>query len=152
MSGSTHSRIADKVIAATNLADMDREITLYELAAMTRAGPAASLGLGKDYGGLKPGMNADIAIYNINPDKIPSDPEEIEKAFSGVAYLFKDGKICVKDGKVVDNGQQTDLLGGCKGQGEQAGCARCEREIPQVLQCEREQLPGSRRVMHRIRT
>ncbi|MGA7797178.1 MAG: formylmethanofuran dehydrogenase subunit A, partial [Methanoregula sp.] len=57
---------ADKVIGATNLANMDREITLYELAAMTRAGPAKALGLMKDYGGLAPGMNADIAIYNIN--------------------------------------------------------------------------------------
>ena len=45
---------ADKVISATNLSSMDREITLYELAQMTRAGPARSLGLSKDYGGLLP--------------------------------------------------------------------------------------------------
>lgn len=51
-------------------------------------------------------MNADIAIYNLDPGKLPSDPEEYEKAFSAVAYLFKDGKICVKDGQVVDNGQK----------------------------------------------
>jgi formylmethanofuran dehydrogenase subunit A len=51
-------------------------------------------------------MNADVAIYNINPDKLPSDPEEYEKAFSAVAYLFKDGKICVRDGKVVDHGKK----------------------------------------------
>ena len=97
---------ADKVIGATNLANIDREITLYELAQMTRAGPAKCLGLSKDYGGLAPGMNADIAIYNINPDKFPSDGAAIEKAFSGVAYLFKDGKICVEDGKVVDMGNK----------------------------------------------
>ena len=97
---------ADKVIGATNLAGMDREITLYELAQMTRAGPARALGLMKDYGGLAPGMNADVAIYNINPDKFPSDGAAIEKAFSSVAYLFKDGKICVEDGKVVDMGNK----------------------------------------------
>ena len=73
---------------------------------MTRAGPAKCLGLSKDYGGLKPGMNADIAVYNINPDKFPSDVPAIEKAFAQVAYLFKDGKICVEGGKVVDNGQK----------------------------------------------
>ncbi|MGB7788645.1 formylmethanofuran dehydrogenase subunit A [Methanoregula sp.] len=97
---------ADKVIGATNLANMDREITLYELAAMTRAGPAKALGLMKDYGGLAPGMNADIAIYNINPDKFPLSGPEIEKAFAQVAWLFKDGKICVEDGKVVDMGHK----------------------------------------------
>src|SRR5208283_928107 len=93
---------ADKVIGATYLAEIDREITLYELAQMTRAGPAKALGLGKDYGGLAPGMNADIAIYNIDPDKFPSTGADIEKAFANVAYLFKDGKICVEEGKIVD--------------------------------------------------
>ncbi|MDP3564450.1 MAG: formylmethanofuran dehydrogenase subunit A [Methanoregula sp.] len=97
---------ADKVIAATNLSGLDREITLYELAQMTRAGPARALGLMKDYGGLKAGMNADIAIYNINPDKFPSDGAAIEKAFANVAYLFKDGKICVEGGKVIDVGHK----------------------------------------------
>jgi formylmethanofuran dehydrogenase subunit A len=97
---------ADKVISATNIANIDREITLYELAAMTRAGPAKCLGLSKDYGALAPGMNADIAIYNINPDKFPSGGPEIEKAFAQVAYLFKDGKICVEDGKIVDMGHK----------------------------------------------
>jgi formylmethanofuran dehydrogenase subunit A len=97
---------ADKVISATTLANIDREITLYELAAMTRAGPAKCLGLSKDYGALKPGMTADIAIYNINPDKFPSNGPEIEKAFAQVAYLFKNGTICVEDGKVIDMGHK----------------------------------------------
>jgi formylmethanofuran dehydrogenase subunit A len=97
---------ADKVISATNIANLDREISLYELAQMTRAGPAKCLGLAKDYGGLKAGMNADIAIYNINPDKFPSSGAEIEKAFANVAYLFKDGKICVEGGKVVNMGEK----------------------------------------------
>ncbi len=85
---------------------MDREISLYELAQMTRAGPARALGLMKDYGGLAPGMNADIAIYDINPDKFPSDGAAIEKAFANVAYLFKDGTICVENGKIVNMGNK----------------------------------------------
>jgi formylmethanofuran dehydrogenase subunit A len=97
---------SDKVVSATNIANLDREISLYELAGMTRAGPAQALGLSAGYGGLATGMNADVAIYNLNPAKMPSDPEEIEKAFSGVAYLFKDGKMVVKDGQVIDHGQK----------------------------------------------
>ncbi|PKG31078.1 amidohydrolase family protein, partial [Methanoregula sp.] len=97
---------ADKVISGTHLAGIDREISLYELAQMTRAGPAKALGLSADYGGLKPGMNADIAIYNINPDKFPSTGPEIEKAFANVACLFKDGVICVEEGRIVNMGKK----------------------------------------------
>jgi formylmethanofuran dehydrogenase subunit A len=97
---------SDKVISATDIANLDREISLYELAAMTRAGPAQALGLAANYGGLAPGMNADVAVYNLNPAKMPTDPEGIEKAFSAVAYLFKDGKMVVKDGQVIDHGQK----------------------------------------------
>jgi formylmethanofuran dehydrogenase subunit A len=97
---------SDKVIDATEIANIDREISLYELAAMTRAGPAAALGLGQKYGALKPGMNADIAVYSLNPDMISSDPELIEKAYGNAACLMKDGRICVRDGVVVDHGKK----------------------------------------------
>ena len=36
---------SDKVMAATTLGSLDREINFYELAQMTRAGPAKALGL-----------------------------------------------------------------------------------------------------------
>ncbi len=97
-------KYSDKVIDATEIASIDRELTLYEIAAMTRAGPAAALGLGQNYGGLAPGMNADIAIYNLNDET--TDPAAIEKAYGNVALLFKDGKICVRDGVVVDPGMK----------------------------------------------
>ena len=97
---------SDKVVGATDIANLDREISLYELAEMTRAGPAKALGLSAGYGGLAAGMNADIAIYNLDPAKLPTDPEGIEKAFSAVAYLFKDGRMVVKDGAVIDHGQK----------------------------------------------
>jgi formylmethanofuran dehydrogenase subunit A len=97
---------ADKIIAATNISGIDREITLYELSAMTRAGPATALGLSGICGGLKPGMVADIAIYNINPDSPPSDPEQYEKAFANVACLFKEGRMVVKEGEVIDHGNK----------------------------------------------
>lgn len=97
-------KYSDKVVDATEIANIDREISLYELAAMTRAGPAACLGLGQNYGGLKAGMNADIAIYDMNEET--TDPAQIEKAYGHVACLLKDGKICVRDGVVVDPGMK----------------------------------------------
>jgi len=97
-------KYSDKVVDATEIASIDRELTLYEIAAMTRAGPAAALGLSQNYGGLAPGMNADIAIYNFNDET--TDPAAIEKAYGNVAFLFKDGKICVRDGVIVDPGMK----------------------------------------------
>jgi len=99
---------SDKVIAATNLASIDRELTLYEIAQMTRAGPAKSLGLYDIFGGLAPGMDADVAIFNIDEDKI-KDPEEIEKAFTAADYVFKSGTMVVENGEVISNGNKRTL-------------------------------------------
>jgi formylmethanofuran dehydrogenase subunit A len=100
---------ADKVIAGTHLAGIDREISLYELAQMTRAGPAKSLGLSAMCGGLKPGMDADVAVYNINPDKPVANPDDIEKAFSRCAAVFKSGVQVVSNGEIVSNGNKRTL-------------------------------------------
>ncbi len=86
------------------LPSIDRELTLYELAIMTRAGQAKALGL-KNKGQLGVGADADIAIYNINPEKldIARKYKTARKAFKHAAYTIKDGQIVVKDGEVVDN-------------------------------------------------
>ena len=68
---------------------------------MTRAGPAKCLGISDMYGSLNAGKNANIAIYDINPENMPSDPELIEKAFAETAYTIKDGVIVVENGVVV---------------------------------------------------
>ena len=99
---------SDKVIAATNLASIDRELTMFELAQMTRAGPAKSLGLYDIFGGLAPGMDADVAIFNIDEDKI-KDPEEIEKAFTAADYVFKSGTMVVENGEIISNGNKRTL-------------------------------------------
>jgi formylmethanofuran dehydrogenase subunit A len=84
------------------LGTMDREYTLSELAIVTRAGQARALGL-KEKGHLGVGADADIAIYNINPEQEdPSKkPKLIRKAFKNAAFTVKDGEIVVKDGKIV---------------------------------------------------
>jgi len=84
------------------LPTINREYTFYELAIATRAGQAKSLGLNAK-GYLSPGADADIAIYNVNPEQI--DPsrqyKQVRKAFKKAAYTIKDGQIVVKDGEIV---------------------------------------------------
>jgi formylmethanofuran dehydrogenase subunit A len=84
------------------LPTIDREYTLSELAIATRAGPARALGL-KDKGHLGIGADADIAIYNLNPEEIDISKKYrlARKAFKHAAYTIKDGVIVVKDGEIV---------------------------------------------------
>ena len=83
---------------------LDRELSLYELAIMTRAGQAKALGL-KDKGHLGVGADADIAIYNVNPETtdIARKYKPVRRAFGNAAYTIKDGKVVVKDGEVVQH-------------------------------------------------
>lgn len=76
----------------TTLGSIDREYTLQEIAILTRAGAARIIGL-KDRGGLSPGNWADITVYTENADR--------EAMFGKPDYVFKDGELVVRDGKVV---------------------------------------------------
>ena len=82
----------------TTLPSIDREMTLEEIAIVTRAGTAKILGL-KNRGHLGEGALGDVAIYNINPEE--KDPLTIEKAFAKAVYTIKSGIIVVKDGEIV---------------------------------------------------
>jgi formylmethanofuran dehydrogenase subunit A len=97
---------SDKVISATNIHTVDRELTLYEIAQMTRAGPAKCLGLSNMYGGLAPGMDANVGVFDLNYKNMPSDPEKIEEALLRADYFIKSGHVVVKDGDVVGHGHK----------------------------------------------
>jgi formylmethanofuran dehydrogenase subunit A len=86
------------------LTSIDRELSLYELAIVTRAGQAKALGL-KNKGHLGVGADADIAIYNVNPEKIDiaKKYKTVRRAFGHAAYTIKDGHIVVKDGEVTQH-------------------------------------------------
>jgi len=86
------STINKDAAAASTLSSIDREYTLYEIATMTRAAPARSLGL-KNRGHLGGGAVADITVYN--------DLKNREKMFEKPLYVFKDGEEIVKNGKIV---------------------------------------------------
>ena len=96
------SKINKRARKKSLLPSIDRELSLYELAVVTRAGQAKALGL-KQKGHLGVGADADIAIYNINPER--ADPSKkfvaARKAFKNAAYTIKSGEIVVKDGKIV---------------------------------------------------
>jgi formylmethanofuran dehydrogenase subunit A len=78
--------------AMSIVGSLDREYTLDEIAILTRAGPARSLGL-KDRGHLGAGASADITVYQDNPDR--------EAMFATPELVFKKGELIVRDGKVV---------------------------------------------------
>jgi formylmethanofuran dehydrogenase subunit A len=77
---------------ASALGSLGREYSLYEIAILTRAGPARTLGL-KDRGQLGLGAAADITVYSDHADK--------ERMFSAPDLVFKDGKLVARDGKLV---------------------------------------------------
>ncbi len=74
------------------LASLEREYTLYDIAIMTRAGPAKSLGL-KDRGHLGVGACADITVYDDNPNR--------EAMFEKPELVFKNGELIVRNGAIV---------------------------------------------------
>ncbi len=78
--------------AMSNLNSLNREYSLYDIAIMTRAGAAKLIGL-NDRGHLSVGAGADITVY--------TDQANREAMFAKPDYVFKDGELVVKDGKVV---------------------------------------------------
>jgi formylmethanofuran dehydrogenase subunit A len=97
-------RTHKKAIRKSLLPSIKRELSLYELAIVTRAGQAKALGL-KNKGHLGVGADADIAIYNVNPETtdIAQKYKAVRRAFGNAAYTIKDGKVVVKDGEVVQH-------------------------------------------------
>jgi len=75
------------------LPGLAREYSLSEIAIVTRAGPARSLGL-EDRGHLGVGAVADVTVYREQADR--------QAMFERAEYVFKDGRLVVKDGEVVE--------------------------------------------------
>jgi formylmethanofuran dehydrogenase subunit A len=92
-------KLPAKALSRIYLADLDREYSLYEIAIITSAGPARALGM-KQKGNLGIGRDADIAIFNQNPDG--------EHMFRYPRYVIKGGEIAVEEGdiKTVADGHE----------------------------------------------
>jgi formylmethanofuran dehydrogenase subunit A len=100
----TIKRINRKARRRCLLSGIEREYSLYEIAIATRAGQAKALGF-RQKGHLGVGADADIAVYNINPNTVDPSKEfrKVRRAFRRSAYTIKDGRIVVKDGAVVQS-------------------------------------------------
>ncbi|HVL08740.1 MAG TPA: formylmethanofuran dehydrogenase subunit A [Burkholderiaceae bacterium] len=85
------AKLHPEVAANCTLADIQRELTLYEIAILTRAGPARLLGL-RDRGHLAAGAAADIAVYRVQDDQ--------EAMFTTPEYVFKDGVLVARAGRI----------------------------------------------------
>ncbi len=85
-------KIQPDAAAQSILKSLTREYTLDEIAILTRAGPARSLGL-KDRGHLGVGAAADITVYEDNADR--------EAMFATPELVFKNGELIVRKGKIV---------------------------------------------------
>ena len=77
----------------SQLASLDREYSLEEIAIITRAGPAKILGL-KHKGHLGVGADADITIYTPHENK--------EVMFELPRYVIKAGAVLVEEGDIRD--------------------------------------------------
>ncbi|MHA1711388.1 MAG: formylmethanofuran dehydrogenase subunit A, partial [Candidatus Freyarchaeota archaeon] len=98
----TLKRINPRARKRSLLPAIDREYTFYDIAIVTRAGQARALGL-KEKGHLGVGADADIAIYNVNPEEVdPSrSPKSIRRAFERATYTVKGGEIAAVNGEVL---------------------------------------------------
>jgi len=86
------ARLHPDVAAQSVLPSLTRELTLDEIAIMTRSGPARLLGL-KDRGHLAPGAAADIAVYREDGNR--------ETMFTAPEHVFKDGVEVARAGRIV---------------------------------------------------
>jgi formylmethanofuran dehydrogenase subunit A len=80
-----------RILERSQLADLNREYTLNEIAIITRAGPARILGL-RNKGHLAPGADADVTIYTPNDNK--------ETMFELPRMVIKSGRIIVEQGEI----------------------------------------------------
>ncbi len=98
----TISKINKRARRNSLLPSIDRELSFYEITILTRAGQAKALGLTQK-GHLGVGADADVAIYNVNPDRV--DPSKkyktVRKAFRKAAYTIKGGEVVAKEGEIV---------------------------------------------------
>jgi formylmethanofuran dehydrogenase subunit A len=85
------AKLHPEVTANCTLQDIERELSLYEIAILTRSGPARLLGL-HDRGHLGAGAAADIAVYREHADQ--------ETMFTTPEYVFKDGVLVARAGRI----------------------------------------------------
>ncbi len=88
----TAQTVSKRALGSSELPELTREYTLEEIAIITRAGPAKTLGLANK-GHLGIGADADIAVYRPNSD--------YEAMFREAVYVLKGGEVVVREGEIL---------------------------------------------------
>jgi formylmethanofuran dehydrogenase subunit A len=83
------------------LPSLDRELSLFEIAVITRSAQARTLGL-TELNGFKKGNSANLALFDLDPFSIDSEKNVIKiiKGFSQTRYTIKDGVIVISKGQI----------------------------------------------------
>jgi formylmethanofuran dehydrogenase subunit A len=84
-------RLAPKALKRILLPELNRQYTLYEIAIITSAGPARSLGLSRK-GHLGIGADADVAIFN--------EDKDVAQMFAHPRYVIKGGETVIEEGEI----------------------------------------------------
>lgn len=78
----------------TSLASIQREMSLQEIAILTRTGPARMLGLSCK-GHLKPGADADLTLYHAD--------YSVQERFAKPAWVIQNGQCVAQEGNTLIN-------------------------------------------------
>ncbi|UUO07341.1 formylmethanofuran dehydrogenase subunit A [Blastopirellula sp. J2-11] len=87
-------RMHGELSGRTTLADLDREYSLQEIAIITRAAPARTLGLSHK-GHLAIGADADVTIY--------APQQDIRAMFERPRYVLQAGRVICEEGQVLSD-------------------------------------------------
>jgi formylmethanofuran dehydrogenase subunit A len=86
----------------SSLGGVDREMSLYDIAILTRANSARTIGMAHRKGHLGAGADGDVTIYDIDPGNLNvNDPSYIVSRFSRPDFTIKDGQIVARKGEIV---------------------------------------------------
>jgi formylmethanofuran dehydrogenase subunit A len=86
----------------SSLGGVDREMSLYEIAILTRANSARTIGMSCRKGHLGAGADGDVTVYDLDPTKLNvNDPAGLVRAFALPEYTVKDGEIIASRGEIL---------------------------------------------------
>lgn len=91
----------------TDLGSVSREMSLHDIAIITRAAPAKALGL-KQKGHLGVGADGDVTIYRDNP-------ADAKAMFESPVHVLKGGTFVVRDGAYIGDVMGTRIKADVKG-------------------------------------
>jgi len=88
--------------ARSSLAGIEREMNLLEIAIVTRANQARTIGIANRKGHLGAGADGDVTVYDLDPTRLDvNDYSKIKRAFSQAEYTVKDGEIVAHRGEIL---------------------------------------------------